>query len=183
MAYRTSTDHAAPKVTLKVTMVSARVRTAALPQSQRSPSTISRRAGLRVDGSTPCGGRTMREMARALMTMARVCATNGTMASAAKSAAPIGGPRNWLMVTKPAITLAFPKPSSRRWTIIGKSVWEVVSANVSAVPSKNMAVSTTTMSTRSVAIVAVKPTSTAERTNCTVSRMRRRSRRSATTPA
>ena len=62
---------------------------------------------------------------------------NGHGEPTANSAAPIGGPASWLKVTSPVSTRALAVARSPRWTSIGASVWVVVSANTSAVDSRN----------------------------------------------
>jgi hypothetical protein len=101
----------------------------------------------------------------------------------AKSAAPIGGPANWFTVTRPAIRRELAIPRSALSTSIGTNVLDAVSANVSAVPNRNMTTSTTAMFTQPVTIVTVSTVSTTVRIRSTATTTRRRSSRSAMTPA
>ncbi|HVH24342.1 MAG TPA: hypothetical protein VNA11_17985, partial [Pseudonocardia sp.] len=87
-------------------------------------------------------------------------ATNGQAAPARNSAAPIGGPASWLPTIRPALSRALAMPRSGLATSIGSSVVLMVSATVSAVPSRNIAVSTTGTPTRPVAVLATSTAST-----------------------
>ena len=62
---------------------------------------------------------------------------------AAKSAAPTAGPTSWFIVIPAVISRALPMPRSALSTTIGSSVWLVVSAKTSAVPSRNIVTRTT----------------------------------------
>ena len=75
-AYRTSTDHAAPNVTLKMRMVSTSVRTAAWCRTQRTPSAMSCRMCV-VCSSVRCGGSAIREISTAPAATSTASAANG----------------------------------------------------------------------------------------------------------
>ena len=141
-AYSTSTDHAAPNVTLKMRMVSTRVRTAAWCRTQRTPSAMSCRRWV-VCVSARCGGSDDR--GRPAPPPRRRAVPRPRTASACPTAnrnAPSGGPTSWLTVTNPAMIRLFASARSSRCTSIGTSVLDALSANVSAVPSRNIATST-----------------------------------------
>ena len=78
---------------------------------------------------------------------------------------PAAGPTSWLTVTNPAMIRLFASARSSRRTSIGTRVPEALSANVSAVPRTNMAVSTSTIEATSVSTAAASSsrTSAAER--------------------
>ena len=95
----------------------------------------------------------------------------------------MGGPASWLATITPTSSRALAMPRSRLWTIIGSSVMVVVSAKVSAVPSRNMATRTAVMFTSPDQITAARMASTSVRSRFTTMSSRRRWRRSASTPA
>ena len=164
-----------------MTIVIVRVRTGGLCHSHLKPSTMSRRTWKSVLRSGR--GATTRDTSTAPSATNRAWARNGQAIPAANRAAPIGGPASWLAVMKPAISRALPIGRSARSTTIGSKVWEVVSAKVSAVPSRNIATRTTAMLTWPVTIEAYRTTSTSARSRSTVTTIARRSRRSARAPA
>ena len=147
-------------MTLNVTIARVRVRTGACPQVQRKPSTdvLADVAGLaRRRGTVSV---TIRETSQAPSATQTAWITNGNAIPSANSAAPIGGPTIWLAVIIPAMIRALPMPRSRFSTTIGSSVLVVVSAKTSAVPSRNIAPSTTAMLTTPVTMVAASAAST-----------------------
>ena len=111
------------------------------------------------------------------------CAIDGHTIPAANRNAPSGGPTSWLSVIRPTLMRALATPRSRLSTIIGSSVPVVMSANVSAVPSRNIAASTMPTLTTSVAIDSASTASTTARATLTAITISRRSWRSAITPA
>ena len=92
----------------------------------------------------------------------RAWAANGQARPSANSSAPIGGPTSWLSVTKPVMQPGVGDAEVVAATSIGSSVEVVVSANTSAVPSRNIAASTTRDGDRRP--VTIVPTSTASTT-------------------
>ena len=83
----------------------------------------------------------------------------------------------------PVCSREFATARSSRCTSIGSSVLEVVSANTSAVPSRNIATSTTAIDTAPVSTESASTTSTAARSRSTTTTSSRRSSRSASAPA
>ncbi len=181
LAYSTSTDHAAPKVTLKVRIVRAKVRIGACARSHRTPSTRSAlrpvlaAAWARVLEAT-------RDTSSAPRANAAAFVANGSAMPIANRNAPIGGATSWLVSTNALCILAFAMPRSSRATRLGRSVLLAESANVSAVPMANRATRTTAMLTAPVMIVATSSASTSARPRFTMTTSRRRSNRSAAAP-
>ena len=132
---------------LKVKIVSTRVRTAACARTQRQPSAISSLMLVVAAGSRPCGGSAMRVTSTAPKPTRIAWPRNGRAIPSANSAAPMGGPASWLMVTKPAMIRALARGRSSRATSIGSNVADALSANTSAVASRNSASSTAAMDT------------------------------------
>ena len=90
-AYSTSTDQAAPKVTLKVKIVMASVRTAGWFHSQRQPSRMSSRT--RADrAARERGGSRTGQISSTPASTHTVSLAKGSAIPAANSAAPMGRP-------------------------------------------------------------------------------------------
>ena len=168
---------------LKTKIVSTSVRTAAWCRTQRNPSAMSWRTWLSMLRSRPCAGSTMRDTSTAPSATRTAWVRNGSAIAVANSAAPIGGPASWLTVMKPVWRRELPTARSWRSTSIGSSVLVVLSANTSAVPSRNIATSTIAIETVPLITASASSTSTTARSRSTVTTMSRRSRRSATAPA
>ena len=181
LAYSTSTDHAAPNVTLKVKIVIASVRIGGCSTSQRIPSAISARRPGR-SGSTVLALVTTRDTRSAPRTKQAAFVANGRAMPAAKRNAPIGGATSWFVSTKAPCIRALAMPRSSRATRPGSRVLLAESANVSAVPRTNSATSTTRMFTFPLTIVATSTPRTTARPRFTTMTMRRRSNRSAAAP-
>ena len=128
-------------------------------------------------------GTTMREMRTAPSAMHTACTRKGHAVPAANSTAPTAGPTRLFMVSEPAEMRALPMPRSAFDTTIGSRVPVVVSANTSAVPSRNIVTRTTATFTEPVTSIAVRTARTPARTRSTATTSRRRSTRSASTPA
>ncbi len=143
---------------LKVKIVSTRVRTAALPRTQRKPSAMSWRTcvGPASASGSSGRGRTRREISSVPSRTSTPWAANGHAIPVAKRAAPIGGPPSWLTVMNPVCRRELAIARSSRSTIIGSRVWLALSANISAVPSRNSAASTTAIDTWPVTMNVVR---------------------------
>ncbi len=112
-AYRTSTDHAAPYVTLKVKIVSARVRIGGCPTSQRNPSSISERTPGR-SGRIALTSVMTREMSNAPSAKPAAFAANGMAGPTANRNAPTGGRSSWFVRTNVPCIRALAMPRSSR---------------------------------------------------------------------
>ena len=135
------------------------------------------------DGSRATRGSTIRLISTAPIATSTAWLTNGSAMPSANSAAPIGGPTSWLIVTSPAWSRELATARSSRRTSIGSRVWAALSANTSAVESTKSAASTTAIDTVSVTIETAMTTRIAERSRSTVMTIARRSRRSESAPA
>ena len=133
--------------------------------------------------SRPWAGSRTRAIVATAARSSTPCATKGIEVPAANSAAPRGGPASWLTVMKPVWMRALPTARSSRCTSIGSNVPEALSANVSAVPRRNSATSTTPIDTVPVPMLATSSPRTMTRTTSTPMTSDRRSSRSVTTPA
>ena len=158
------------------------MRTAALPQVQLRPSTTSCRTCERSAGRSRTGSR-MRESSSALRARRTASVTNGQAVPATKRAAPTAGPTISFMTSVPVISRALPTPRSARPTTIGSSVPRVVSAKTSATPRTKRAARTATMPTSPASRAVARTTRTPPRARSTPMTSRRRSTRSARTPA
>src|SRR3712207_6678860 len=163
-------------------MVSASVRTAGSPQVQRRPSTTSCRTCER-PAVRPCTGSRMRETSSALSATRTASVTNGQAVPATKRVAPTAGPTISFMTSVPVISRALPTPRSARPTTIGSRVPEVVSAKTSATPRTKSAARTAPRPTSPVSRAVARTTRTPLRARSTPMTSRRRSTRSARTPA
>lgn len=171
-------------MTLKIKIVSTRVRTAAWCSTHRKPSTRSRRALPRTPGtSRPWAGSTTLDTSSTPAATRTSWVANGHTTPAANRPAPIDGPTSWLSVMNPACRRELATARSSRPTSMGVRVVAVLSAKTSALASSPSATSAPATVTASATTRAVSTASTAARTESAVITIRRRSYRSAASPA
>ena len=161
-AYRTSTDQAAPNVTLNATIVMNSVRIGGWSASQRMPSAMSARqsARLALGRGLRHGRVATRVMSSAPSAKQAAFVANGRAMPTTNRNAPIGGATSWLVSSTPPWRRAFAMPRSSRRTSRGRMLPPPTSANVSAVPRRNSATRTSAMLTAPVTIVAASRAST-----------------------